>query len=250
MRRAPLAFLVSAFSLTALPMTVGCGSSETPAQPAPEDTAVEETEEDTTTPDVPPFEAPPTNEKLLIRRIYWPEGNCYGAPTGIGNYALLPDGGVAPCASGEVCYVRKDGWVAYHNEDCIPAGKFAANWDKTVYSDLGPCEIPKHVDLTIKDCPAKSCVWGRDVTLDTTKGCATTIKTIKCRSDLGVPDSCWCSKTKADLVFVAADPKSTADPGPDFAPCGSANAACKKALSIIDTAPACGSTSTGDGGTD
>jgi len=255
MRRAPIAFLGFLFSFTLLSVTA-CGSSGDTPQVTP-DTDPGETDPDTEPPpDVPEWEEPTSPDKVLILNIYQPgvagpNENCFGASTGIGKYGLLPDSALAPCGKTEVCYLRTDGWVAYHNEDCIPEGSFLANWKKLPYSDLGPCEVPKHMNLKIALCPKKSCTWARDITIDTKRGCATTIESKGCRgTDFAAPTSCFCSKTNADLVYIAADPKATTAPDADFSPCSDANAACKKALGMVDTTAGCTTGGGGDAGTD
>ena len=255
MRRAPIALLVLLGSLSLTSLSA-CGSSGDTPVTVPPDTEGEDSDPDVVVPDVPDYEEPVTPDKVLILNIYQPgvagpNENCFGTSTGIGKYGLLPDGGLVPCGASEVCYQRTDGWVAYHKEDCIPDGNFLANWKKLPYSDLGPCEVRKHMNLKIALCPKKSCTWARDVTIDTKRGCATTIESKGCRgTDFAAPTSCFCSKTNADLVYVAADPKATTAPDADFALCSDANAACKKALGLVDTVAGCTSGTTSDAGTD
>jgi hypothetical protein len=219
----------------------GCSSDSTSAPSA----AVE------TGPDVPDFEEPVFDAddpagRVLVLRLYDPAGRCFGLPTEIGRFFATEDGKIAPCKPGAVCYRRPDGVVAYHDQDCVDPTTYRANWTKLPYSDLGPCEPMKALaDTTlVKECPAASCVFARDVVIDTAAGCASAITTKGCRDVLGKPTACFCDGVR---VFVAADPKSSAAPPPGFSPCDATNAACKKALEIADAVGGCAASS-GDAG--
>jgi hypothetical protein len=182
--------------------------------------------------------------RVLLLRTYYPDKRCFDAPTEIGNYDEIDDAGVAHCEMGEVCYVRKDGVLAYYDKDCIHGANFAANWDRQDYSDLGPCEPLKHLEMgVIKDCPMTSCTFGRDIVYDAAKGCATSLFTKGCAATK--PTSCACDG--AGKVFLAADASSTAPSG--FTACDATNADCKKALDAFDTISGC-ATSSSDAGTD
>lgn len=181
--------------------------------------------------------------RVLLLKVFEPTQRCYDLPTEIGNFDELPDGAIAECAPVEVCYVRVDGALAYHTQDCVHGSNFRANWSRLPYSDLGPCEPLKHGDALIKDCPQSTCTFARDAIIDTMRGCATALTTKGCRDKLGAPTSCWCNG--AGMVFVPADPKSTATPPPTYAPCDATNAACKAALAIVDTAKGCEPTDAG-----
>lgn len=235
MRRA-----VPFFALLTLPLGflgsvsfTGCSSD-----PAP---AAEDAGEDTSTVDDAPFEAPELEGgggRVLVLRLYDPVKRCFLTPTEIGNFRDGKDG--APvCDPGEVCYERPDGILAYHKEDCVPEGRFRASWNKSAYSDLGPCEpIKRLIDKfdVIKECPNTSCIVARDVVVDTAKGCATAMESKGCRSTFGAPTKCFCNGA---LAWVPADSKSTAAPPAGFTTCDAASDPCKKALSLADTVKGC-----------
>ena len=175
--------------------------------------------------------------RVLLLNPYHLDTRCSDKATAIGYFDSTPDGKIAPCLTGERCYVRKDGVVFYAPQDCIHGTNFLMNVDSLPYSDLGPCEPAKHVALLIRECPVSSCTWARDVTVDVSRGCATAITSKGCRDDFGAPTQCFCDSS--GHVFVAADPKSSAAPPSGFAACASSSDACKKALALVDTAVGC-----------
>jgi len=87
----------------------------------------------------------------------------------------------------------------------------------------------------IKDCPATSCVFARDVLIDTTMGCAQAITSRECRDIVGAPAGCMCDPKSSSRVFVAYDGKSTSSAPSGFVPCDASKPACATALSIVDT---------------
>ncbi|MBI2396110.1 MAG: hypothetical protein HYV09_41490 [Deltaproteobacteria bacterium] len=229
-RSAPVTVVLSLLASFAL-ASPACSSND----PAVSDT-------DTGIEDVPAFEEPVFDSddpagRVLVLPLYFPDKRCLAPATEIGKFDEGPDGKIAECRKQEVCYERPDGVLAYHDQDCISAGNFRANWKRTDYSDLGPCEPLKHVRDMIKECPNASCTWARDLVFDANKGCATAITTKGCRETFGKPTKCWCDG--AGSVFVPADPKSTATPPPSYSPCDATNADCKKALDVIDTVKGC-----------
>ncbi len=235
-RRAPFA-LVTAFAsvAAAAALASACSSSEpSPSGPA---TLVD------AAPDVPELEEPIFDSddpagRVLLLRIYDPAKRCFGLPTQIGRFDSTEDGKIAPCGPNAVCYVRNDGVLAYHHQDCVHAPNFLANWKPEDYSDLGPCEPIKRLQDTshIKDCPTPSCTWARDVVIDTAASCATAIETKGCRESFGAPTSCFCD---GDRVFVPADPAASTVPPAGFAPCDATSTACKAALDMVDTVKGC-----------
>lgn len=205
--------------------------------------------------DIPPFEEPAFESddpfgRVILLKPYHPDQRCFESPTAIGHPDALPDGGIAPCGAAEKCYVRKDGVVVYAPKDCIHGSNFLFNVDVYPYSDLGPCEPIKHVELKIKDCPNASCTYARDVRIDTTRGCATAITSKSCRDEVSAPAACFCSPTATDDVFVTFDGKSSTAIPSGFTPCdATSSAACKKALTMVDTVKGCVDTAT-DAGAD
>jgi hypothetical protein len=250
MRRSLLVFgniLVCAFPLATIP--IACSDATTPA-PAQIDSGP-----DVELEDIPPWEAPTLDAddplgRVLVLPLYDPLKRCLYPVTEIGNYDEGPDGGIAPCGDIEVCYVRPDGILAYHNKDCVHPPNFKANWKREIYSDLGPCEPLKHLGDTVimKDCPNMSCTYARDVVVDTTKGCATAIATKGCRDTFGKPTTCACDGM--GNAFVAANPSGGTAPPAGFTACDSTNDACKKALAIVDTVKGCAIPTPMDAGTD
>jgi len=208
---------------------------------------------DSSVADVPDFEEPVFDSddpagRVLVLPLYYPDKRCFADPTEIGKFQAGPDGGIKDCAKKEVCYVRPDGVLAYHDQDCIAPGDFRANWKQSDYTDLGPCEPIKHVFSLIKQCPNPSCTWARDVIIDVGAGCATALTTKGCRESFGAPTKCFCDG--AGKVFVTADPKSTATPPTSYSPCDATNADCKKALGMVDTVKGCAVAPVTDAGAD
>lgn len=237
-RHAPVLF-VSALALSSLAIAPVACSSDPDSAPVAEAGA-----------DVPDYEEPVLDAydpagRVLILPIYHPDTRCFEDATEIGKLPAGPDGGVRDCLKQEVCYIRADGVLAYHDQDCIEPGDFRANWKRTDYSDLGPCEPIKHAFSQIKQCPNPSCTWARDAIIDTAASCATALETKGCRETFGAPTKCWCSGTK---VFVAANEKTTAPP-PSYAVCDG-TAACTKALGMVDTVKGCEISTPADAGTD
>lgn len=248
-RRSPHALVSTAVAILASvalasACVVACSSSD--PQPAPGTVA-------DAAPDVPEHEEPVFDSddpagRVLLLRLYEPAKRCFGLPTQIGRFDSTEDGKIAPCGAKAVCYVRADGVLAYHDEDCVHAPNFLANWTPEDYSDLGPCEPIKRMRDTphVKDCPNASCTWARDVLIDTAASCATAIETKGCRETFGEPTSCFCD---GDRVFVPADPKGSTAPPSGFTACDDTNAACKAALAMVDTVKGCAA-ATSDAGTD
>lgn len=201
--------------------------------------------------DVPDFEEPVFDAddpagRVLVLPLYFPDKRCFEPATEIGKFQADAEGKIKDCLKQEVCYVRPDGVLAYHDQDCIAPGDFRANWKRFDYSDLGPCEPIKRAFTLIKSCPNASCTWARDAIIDTTAGCATALTTKGCRDALGAPSKCWCAGTR---VFVPADSKSTATPPPSFVPCDG-TAQCTKALGMVDTVTGCEVAAPTDAGVD
>lgn len=220
----------------------GCSSKEDPV--AVDDSAVDSIA------DVSDFEEPvfDSNDPLgrvLVLPLFDPTKRCILPATEIGHFDQNADGTIKDCGAIEICYQRPDGILAYHTQDCVHGSNFRANWTRLIYSDLGPCEPIKRLQFKLKECPNVTCAFARDVTIDTSRGCATAIETKGCRDALGAPTSCFCNGTTA---FVAADPKSTSAPA-GFTACDSTNDVCKKALATADTVKGC-AVSTTDAGAD
>lgn len=240
MLRPARALLVFALALTGAAFAPACsGGDSDESTPIDTDTGV----------DVPEFEEPTFDAddpagRVLILPIYFPDKRCFDPATEIGKLPAGPDGAIADCKKQEVCYVRPDGVLAYHDQDCIQPGDFRANWKRYDYSDLGPCEPIKHAFSLIKSCPNPSCIWARDAVIDTAAGCATALTTKGCRDAFGTATKCWCNGTS---VFLPADPKSSATPPPSYTPCDG-SAACTKAMLMVDTVKGCEIAS--DAGTD
>jgi len=179
--------------------------------------------------------------QVVLLKPYDPVNRCWFAPpTAVGHPdGLNPDGSFV-CGTSERCYVRNDGIVFYAATDCVHGTNFLLPIKDEPYSDLGPCEVPKDLDLSkIADCPNPSCTFARDVLIDLAKGCAEAIDTRDCRDVVGAPTSCMCDPASTGRVFVAYDGKSTTNAPPSFVPCDSTNAACKKALGMVDTVAGC-----------
>lgn len=194
--------------------------------------------------DTAPYEEPildgPPGEIVLLKP-YDPVNRCwYGPPTAVGHPdAINPDGSFV-CGTSERCYARTDGIVFYASKDCVHGTNFLLHIDDEPYSDLGPCEVPKHLDLSkIADCPNPSCTFARDVVIDLDKGCAEAIDTRDCRDVVGAPTSCMCDPSSTNRVFVAYDGKSTTNVPAGFVACDATNAACKAALAEVDTVKPC-----------
>jgi hypothetical protein len=231
MRRTTPALFVLSVALASFAVAPSaCSSTPTAASPEVDAGGV----------DVPDFEEPAFDAddpagRVLVLPIYFPDKRCFEPPTEIGKFQAGPDGKIKDCAKQEVCYVRPDGVLAYHDQDCIAPGDFRANWRRLDYSDLGPCEPIKHAFAQVKACPNASCTWARDAVIDTTASCATALTTKGCRDALGPPSRCWCNGAS---VFVPADSKSTAAPPPSYAPCDG-TPECKKALGLVDAVRGC-----------
>jgi hypothetical protein len=205
--------------------------------------------------DTTPYEEPILDGplgKVIILQPYDPVNRCWaGPPTAVGHPDdLAPDGALVCSGTGERCYARTDGIVFYSSTNCIHGGNFLFNVDDQPYSDLGPCEPPKHLDISlIKDCPVPSCVFARDVLVDVGKGCAEAIDSRGCRDVVGAPTSCFCDPSSSNRVFVAYDGKSTMNEPSGFVACDASNPSCKSALAIVDTVSGCAtSVDAGDAG--
>jgi hypothetical protein len=196
----------------------------------------------------PVFDSDDPLGRVLILPLYDPVKRCMMPATEIGHFDQNPDGTMKACGDIEVCYTRPDGILAYHNKDCVHGSNFRANWKASEYSDLGPCEVVKRLSLTtIKECPNTSCVFARDVTIDTARSCATAIESKGCRDVFGAPTSCFCNGTSA---FVAANPKMSTAPPSGYTACDMSNDVCKKALAVVDTVKGCATMTTTDAGAD
>lgn len=237
------AFLPIACSLVWLASSAGCSSSDSP------DTAVDSG--DSGLEDIPPFEEPVFDSddplgRVLVLPLFDPLKRCLMPATEIGHFDQNETGGIAECAPIEICYVRPDGILAYHDKDCVHGSNFRANWNRTIYSDLGPCEPIKRIQFDMKECPNPSCTFARDVTIDSAKSCATAIVSKGCRDKLGTPTKCFCDG--AGNVFVGANAAAPGTPPSGFTSCDG-TAECTKALGMVDTVKGCAIVST-DAGVD
>ncbi len=250
MRRSTLLLIVVACTLPVAALPIACSDASNPAPAAEVDSGA-----DLGLEDIPPWEAPELDGndplgRVLVLPLYDPLKRCVLPVTEIGSYDEAPDGGIAPCGDLEVCYVRPDGILAYHNKDCVHPPNFKANWKREVYSDLGPCEPIKNLadTVVIKECPNMSCTLARDITIDTVKNCATAIKSRGCRETFGKPTSCFCDG--AGNVFLPANPSAATTPPAGFTACTSGDAACAKALAVVDTVKGCDLPAPADAGPD
>jgi hypothetical protein len=229
----------------ALPMVPACSSStDAASDDAGSDGVVLE--------DIRPFEEPEFESNDPAGRVrlvipYHPDTRCIEPPTQLGHFDKLDDGGIAPCGTHEMCYVRKDGVAMYDSQDCVHGLNFVVNVDELPYSDLGPCEPFKHFQDKLLSCPTSTCIFARDVRIDTARGCATAITTKDCRDTVGAPKGCFCDPASSD-VFVTFDGKTSSAVPAGFTPCDSTSTACKNALAIVDTVNGCAATT--DAGTD
>lgn len=226
----------------ALALLTACSSNDPPA--ATEDAVSDALE------DIPPFEEPVFDSddplgRVLVLPLFDPVRRCLMPPTEIGHFDQDDAGKIAECPNIEICYVRPDGILAYHNKDCVHGTNFRANWSRTIYSDLGPCEPLKRIQFDMKDCPNMSCVFARDVTIDVARGCATAITSKGCRDKLGTPTKCFCDG--AGSVWIGANAASPGAPPAGFTSCDG-TADCTKALGMVDTVKGC--TFSTDAGTD
>ena len=229
--------------LTLAGFSPACSSKEDKV--ATEDAAVDSVA------DVADFEEPVFDSddplgRVLILPLFDPIKRCIMPATEIGHFDQNADGTIKTCGDLEVCYQRPDGILAYHDKDCVHGSNFRANWNRQPYSDLGPCESLKRLQFTLKECPNNSCIFARDVTIDTTLGCATAIVSKGCRDAFGPPTGCFCNGSQA---FVGANPKSPSTPPAGYTACDASNDACKKALAMADTVKGC-MTAVSDAGAD
>ena len=198
-----------------------------------------------TTPDIPPYEEPILDGPLgvvIVLNHYDPVGRCLAGPAkAVGHPdGLEPDGALACSGTGDRCYISTDGSVFYSATDCIHGGNFLLPIDNEPYNDLGPCEPMKDLDVSlIKDCPAASCTFARDLVIDVDRGCAEFIDSRDCRDTVGAPTSCFCDPSSTSNVFVAYDGKSKTNVPSGYTACDSSNPSCAKALAVVDTVPAC-----------
>ena len=247
MRRAPFVAVSAICVLAVSSLSLACSSSDSGA--GDQDAGTDDSSGIDTTPyDAPILDGP--GGVVIVLNQYDPVNRCWaGRAREVGHPdGLLPDGGLACTGTGDRCYVQTDGIVLYSPTDCIHGTNFVLSIDNEPYSDLGPCEVPKHLDITlIKDCPITSCPFARDVLLDTAASCAEDIVTLGCRDSTPAATSCFCDPSSSSRVFVSFDGKSSPNMPAGFTPCDASNPACSKALSIADGAKPC---ATPDAGTD
>jgi hypothetical protein len=241
MRRALLSFASVVFCFG----PIACSSTDPPA-------ATGDAGDDVVLEDIPPFEEPVFDSddplgRVLVLPLFDPVRRCLIPATEIGHFDQDDAGKIAECAPIEICYVRPDGILAYHNVDCVHGSNFRANWNRTTYSDLGPCEPLKRIQFDMKECPNASCTFARDVVIDTTKSCATAITSKGCRDKLGTPTKCFCNGSGS--VFIGANATTPGTPPAGFTACDSAPE-CTKALAIVDTVKGCAVASTDAGTSD
>jgi hypothetical protein len=253
MRRAPFVAATAIVVLAFVPFfsSTACSSSN-------DDSGAPDADDDTTPGiDTTPYDAPILDGpegRVIILNQYDPVNRCWaGKAREVGHPdGLLPDGGLDCKGTGDRCYIMTDGTVLYSPNDCIHGPNFLLKIDNEPYSDLGPCEVPKHLDLSlIKDCPAPSCPFARDVLVDTDVSCAEDIVTLGCRDATPAATSCLCDPSSSTRVFVSFDGKSSPNAPTGFTACDASNPACSKALGIADTVKPCAIPDAGtDAGTD
>lgn len=229
-------------------LSLGCSSSSSTDSPTD---AADETPQVDTLPYEEPILDGPAGVVVLLRP-YDPANRCwYAPPTAVGHPDDVNADGTFKCkGTTERCYQRTDGIVFYSSQDCIHGGNFLMPITDVPYSDLGPCEPPKHLELSkISDCPKQSCVYARDVVIDLAEGCAEQVVSRDCRDVTAAATSCLCDPSSSNRVFVAYDGKSTTNAPTGFTACASTNPSCAKALAMADTVKPC-AIPTGDAGAD
>ncbi len=203
--------------------------------------------------DTAPYEEPDLGDtpagRVILLKPFHPDTRCFDPPTAIGHPDDDGKGGIAPCGTQERCYVRTDGVAIYAPKDCVHGGSFLFNVTDLPYSDLGPCEPPKHLEDKIHYCPTTSCVFARDVRIDTARGCATAVLTRGCRDVVGAAKGCFCNPSAPEDVFIGFDGTATSSMPTGFTACD-ASAACKKALAVVDTIAGCPEPIASDAGPD